>query len=52
MDYTIITDRVKEAARKSGVQEGLVCVYAQGATAAIMIQENWDASVQHDMVPC
>jgi secondary thiamine-phosphate synthase enzyme len=28
----------------------LVSVYAQGATAAIMIQENWDDSVQADVV--
>lgn len=29
---------------------GLCAVYAQGATAAIMIQENWDESVQNDVV--
>ncbi|MES9958035.1 MAG: secondary thiamine-phosphate synthase enzyme YjbQ, partial [Sedimenticola sp.] len=29
---------------------GLVSVYAQGATAAIMIQENWDESVQTDVL--
>ena len=34
----------------SGVRNGLVSVYAQGATAAIMIQENWDQSVQTDVV--
>jgi len=45
-----ITDKVKEVILKSGVQNGLVCVYAQGATAAIMIQENWDDSVQNDVV--
>ena len=28
----------------------MVHVYAQGATAAIMIQENWDDSVQRDVV--
>ena len=42
--------KVKEAVRRSAVQNGLACVYAQGATAAIMIQENWDASVQHDVI--
>ncbi len=45
-----VTDRVKTVVRKSGIREGLVSVYAQGATAAIMIQENWDESVQHDVV--
>ncbi len=33
-----------------GVQAGLVNVYVQGATAGIMIQENWDESVQHDVI--
>ena len=36
--------------RKSGVSDGLVAVYAQGATGAIMIQENWDESVQTDVI--
>jgi secondary thiamine-phosphate synthase enzyme len=35
---------------RSGVRDGLVSVYAQGATAAVMIQENWDDSVQTDVV--
>lgn len=45
-----ITDQVKLAVAESGVENGLVNVYAQGATAAIMIQENWDNSVQTDVV--
>jgi secondary thiamine-phosphate synthase enzyme len=45
-----ITDRVREIAGKSGVRNGIVSVYAQGATAAVMIQENWDESVQTDVV--
>ena len=45
-----ITARVEQAVRESGVRDGLVSVYAQGATAAIMIQENWDASVPTDVV--
>ncbi len=45
-----ITEQVRTAARDSGVANGLVNVYAQGATAAIMIQENWDASVPTDVV--
>jgi len=45
-----ITQQVKRIVEKSGVMEGLVSVYAQGATAAIMIQENWDESVQTDVV--
>lgn len=45
-----ITDRVRGFAEASGVRDGLCCVYAHGATAAIMIQENWDASVPTDVV--
>ncbi len=45
-----ITGRVKQAVGESGIKNGLVNVYAQGATAAIMIQEGWDDSVQNDVV--
>ena len=45
-----ITTRVSEIVRRSGISDGLVSVYAQGATAAIMIQENWDDSVQTDVI--
>ncbi len=45
-----ITDRVRAVAGRSGIRDGLVSVYAQGATAAVMIQENWDESVQTDVV--
>ena len=45
-----ITDRVREVVARSGIRDGLVNVYAQGATAAIMIQENWDESVQTDVI--
>jgi len=45
-----ITKHVEQLVSASGVNEGLVNVYAQGATAAIMIQENWDDSVQTDVV--
>jgi secondary thiamine-phosphate synthase enzyme len=45
-----ITQQVTEVAKRSATHDGLVSVYAQGATAAIMIQENWDESVQTDVV--
>ena len=45
-----ITDQVIRVVEKSGVQNGVVCLYAQGATAAVMVQENWDDSVQSDVV--
>jgi len=45
-----ITEGVRAVVRRSGIRNGVVTVYAQGATAAIMIQENWDESVQTDVV--
>ncbi len=45
-----ITDRVAAIVARSGIRQGIVSIYAQGATAAIMIQENWDDSVQTDVV--
>ena len=45
-----ISTRVQKIVKASGVLNGIVNVYAQGATAAIMIQENWDDSVQKDVV--
>lgn len=45
-----ITEQVRAVLRDSGVKNGLVSVYVQGATAAVMIQENWDESVQTDVV--
>ncbi len=45
-----ITGAVRDAVAGSGIDNGLVNVYVQGATAAIMIQENWDESVQTDVV--
>ena len=45
-----ITNLVERIVSDSKIKNGLVNVYAQGATAAIMIQENWDQSVQNDVV--
>jgi len=45
-----ITAQVKEVVGQSGIENGLVFLYVQGATAALMIQENWDESVQTDVV--
>ena len=45
-----ITMQVKAIVQESSVETGMVSVYAQGATAAIMIQENWDQSVQSDVI--
>ena len=45
-----VTQGVRDIVSASGIANGLVNVYAHGATAAVMIQENWDESVQTDVV--
>jgi len=45
-----ITREIAAVVASSGVHSGLVNIYVRGATAAIMIQENWDDSVQTDVV--
>ena len=45
-----ITPLVEQVVIDSGIKYGIVSVYAQGATAAIMIQENLDESVQTDVI--
>ena len=45
-----ITSEVADVVKTAGINSGLVNVYVQGATAGIMIQENWDDSVQNDVV--
>ncbi len=45
-----ITVQVQEVVTHSKVENGLIVLYVQGATAALMIQENWDESVQTDVV--
>lgn len=45
-----ITSEVRRIVESAGYQAGIVNVYVRGATAAIMIQENWDESVQRDVI--
>ncbi len=45
-----ITAEVTRVVKESGIRNGLVSIYARGSTAAIMIQENWDQSVQNDVI--
>ena len=44
-----ITLEIQKAVAETGIENGLCSVYVQGATAGIMIQENWDDSVQKDV---
>ena len=45
-----ITREVRACVESSKIQNGLLALYAQGANAGIMIQENWDASVRTDVI--
>ncbi len=45
-----VTEATRAVLERSGVQNGIIHVYAQGATSAIMVQENWDESVPLDVV--
>lgn len=45
-----ITSQVKSCIKNDKVTSGIANIYVQGATAAIMIQENWDYSVQEDVL--
>ena len=45
-----IPSKVEQVAGEMRIKNGLLSLYAQGATAAIMIQENWDRSVPLDVV--
>lgn len=45
-----ITSLVEKALIETSIKDGLINIYVQGATAAVMIQENWDKSVQTDVI--
>jgi secondary thiamine-phosphate synthase enzyme len=47
-----ITDQARAEVAASGVFEGLCALYAQGATAALMIQENDDPNITLDVLDC
>ncbi len=48
-EWILITDRVNEAVRASGVESGLCLVFCPHTTAAITINENADPDVVHDL---
>ncbi|MCK5248366.1 MAG: secondary thiamine-phosphate synthase enzyme YjbQ [Spirochaetaceae bacterium] len=45
-----ITEAVKASLADSGIRDGICSLYVRGATASLMIQENWDDSVPRDVV--
>src|ERR1044071_1183353 len=47
-----ITAQVRAAVARSAITDGLCALYAQGATAALMIQENDDPNITLDVLDC
>ena len=46
-----VTDRLRAFAREHP-EASLMALYAQGATAAVMVQENWDPNIRVDILEC
>jgi secondary thiamine-phosphate synthase enzyme len=47
-----ITEQVRDEVRHSGVRNGTCALYAHGATAGLMIQENDDPNIRLDVLDC
>ena len=47
-----VTEQARALVRRSEVTEGICAMYAHGATAALMIQENDDPNIGTDVVNC
>jgi len=47
-----ITELVRAEVRRSAIRDGVCALYAQGATAALMIQENDDPNIRLDVLDC
>lgn len=47
-----ITHEARAEVARSGVQNGMCSLYAMGATAALMIQENDDPNIRLDVLDC
>jgi len=47
-----ITALARDEVRRSGIHTGSCALYAQGATAALMIQENDDPNIALDVLDC
>jgi secondary thiamine-phosphate synthase enzyme len=49
-DLVEITDVVRAALRKAGVQDGILVVYVPHTTAGVTVQENADPDVRRDLL--
>ena len=51
-EFVDITEAAREEIHRSEIDSGLCALYAHGATAAVMIQENDDPQVPEDVLDC
>jgi secondary thiamine-phosphate synthase enzyme len=51
-EFVDITEAARAEVRASGVEEGLCALFAHGATAALMVQENDDPNLPEDVLDC
>ena len=49
-EFVDITAQVAKAVRDSGVNEGVCHIFVPHTTAGITLNENWDPTVQHDIL--
>lgn len=49
VDILDVTSRVQQTITESGVNEGICFVFCPHTTAGIVLNENWDPSVEHDI---
>ncbi len=49
-EFVDITEKVISVVEESGVKEGYICLYVPHTTAAVTINENYDPSVQRDII--
>lgn len=49
VDLIDITEKVQEAVTQEGVEEGICFIYCPHTTASIVLNENWDPSVERDI---
>ncbi|MCD6290404.1 MAG: YjbQ family protein [Anaerolineae bacterium] len=45
-----ITSAVQEVVSRSGVRDGMCCIFAPHTTAGVTLNENWDPDVRHDLL--
>jgi secondary thiamine-phosphate synthase enzyme len=49
VDLVDITEQVQDAVANTGIEEGICFLYCPHTTAGIVLNENWDPSVEKDV---